>query len=87
MATVRSEQRITHMLSNLTWMLYHCDTQQQHAAGEEASMAEIAYELLLAHDNEDMSDRGRVEDFVDQCKVLTEIIAQRQQQEQQSSTQ
>jgi hypothetical protein len=50
-------------------------------------MAEIAYELLLAHDNEDMSDRGRVEDFVDQCKVLTEIIAQRQQQEQQSSTQ
>ncbi|KAG5184720.1 hypothetical protein JKP88DRAFT_272044 [Tribonema minus] len=49
----------------------------KHAAGEEASMAEIAYELLLAHDNEDMADQGRVEDFVDQCKALTEIIATR----------
>ena len=47
----------------------------QHAGEEEASMAEIAYELLLAHDNEDMSDQGRVEDFVEQCKVLNVIAS------------
>eukprot|EP00612_Vaucheria_litorea_P000609 CAMPEP_0171458226 /NCGR_PEP_ID=MMETSP0945-20130129/3991_1 /TAXON_ID=109269 /ORGANISM="Vaucheria litorea, Strain CCMP2940" /LENGTH=392 /DNA_ID=CAMNT_0011983995 /DNA_START=137 /DNA_END=1315 /DNA_ORIENTATION=+ len=46
----------------------------KHATEDEVSMVEVAYELLIGHDNEDMADIGRVEDFVDQCKSFTEGI-------------
>lgn len=60
-------------------MLVH----MQHATKEEISKVEIAYELLLAHNNEDLRDQGLVEDFVEQCEVFTNMIEKQRQRRQQ----
>ncbi|CAN0099773.1 unnamed protein product [Discosporangium mesarthrocarpum] len=46
----------------------------EHAAGEEASAVEVAYELLLAHHNEDFQDKSSLGEFVEQCKVLASSL-------------
>ncbi|CAB1116284.1 unnamed protein product [Ectocarpus sp. CCAP 1310/34] len=46
----------------------------KHAADDEASAVEVAYELLLAHTNEDLEDTDTLAEFVDQCKVIASSL-------------
>lgn len=38
-------------------------------AGHENERCQVAYELLLAHKNEELQDDASLAEFVDQCKV------------------